>query len=339
MTDLDLHMPLVPKPCALIYPTHTEVQQYTNVLLIDASIQEYQQFIDSANADTFPIVYSSMSSKTDLLELLKTTFTNISRLGLVFHSSSSGDAIMFLDSEPLFVADEVNANQQFIKDIINEFQIKNIDYLACDTLNYPAWTNYYDSISQGTGVIVGASNDKTGNIKYGGDWVLETTSENVELIYFTQSIEYYKYLLATPVTFTDSIGIAYTSNVDGTSCYVSSNITTLSGNIVIPDKVTNNNITYNVTGIGNFAFLECASLTSITIPNSVTSIGNNAFEACTGLKTVIFMDQNRLTSIGTELFKNDVNIFFKNAPFHHSALPPTTPTLYPTYNLKPNPIS
>ena len=153
ITDLT---PRVPNPRALIYPTAIEGHQYSTVLLIDRSVQEYQQLIDAANTDTFPIVYSIMSSKTDLLALLKTTFTSISRLGLVFHSSSSGDSITFLDREPLFVPDEVNANQQFIKDVINEFQIKNIDYLACNTLNYPNWTNYYDSISQDTGVVVGA---------------------------------------------------------------------------------------------------------------------------------------------------------------------------------------
>ena len=39
-----------------------------------------------------------------------------------------------------------------------------------------------------------------------------------------------------------------------------------------------------VTSIGNSAFYNCSSLTSVTIPNSVTSIGNDAFEGCSSLK-------------------------------------------------------
>ena len=42
----------------------------------------------------------------------------------------------------------------------------------------------------------------------------------------------------------------------------------------------------SVTSIGNYAFAECSSLTSVTIPDSVTSIGNSAFEDCSSLTSV-----------------------------------------------------
>ena len=43
----------------------------------------------------------------------------------------------------------------------------------------------------------------------------------------------------------------------------------------------------SITSIGDYAFGECFSLTSITIPNSVTSIGEWAFSYCESLTTVI----------------------------------------------------
>ncbi|MBR2193500.1 MAG: leucine-rich repeat protein [Bacteroidaceae bacterium] len=43
---------------------------------------------------------------------------------------------------------------------------------------------------------------------------------------------------------------------------------------------------YQVTSIGNCAFLNCSGLTSITIPNSVTSIKQEAFAHCTGLTSI-----------------------------------------------------
>ena len=68
--------------------------------------------------------------------------------------------------------------------------------------------------------------------------------------------------------------------------------TSSDGNIVTPNKVealpTIVSNTYvdgkgvikfatNITSIGETAFTNCTSLTSVTIPSSVTSIGNSAF--------------------------------------------------------------
>ena len=47
-----------------------------------------------------------------------------------------------------------------------------------------------------------------------------------------------------------------------------------SGDVVIPETVTYNGITYSVTSLGEDCFYKCSSLTSITIPNSVTSLGD-----------------------------------------------------------------
>jgi hypothetical protein len=42
-----------------------------------------------------------------------------------------------------------------------------------------------------------------------------------------------------------------------------------------------------VTNIGNYAFDDCRSLTTITIPNSVTTIGNRAFAHCRRLRNIV----------------------------------------------------
>lgn len=61
--------------------------------------------------------------------------------------------------------------------------------------------------------------------------------------------------------------------------------------IIIPDSVTS---------IGNEAFYHCVSLTSIVIPDSVTSIGSAAFYDCEALTSVTIGEG--LTSIGGSAF-------------------------------------
>ena len=58
----------------------------------------------------------------------------------------------------------------------------------------------------------------------------------------------------------------------------------------------NTTIPNSVTEIGDFAFYNCDSLTSIVIPNSVTSIGQCAFYGCTGLTSIVI--PNSVTAIG-----------------------------------------
>ena len=72
------------------------------------------------------------------------------------------------------------------------------------------------------------------------------------------------------------------------------------GEIVIPESVVYEDVTYTVTSIGSSAFFRCSGLTSITIPNSVTSIGSSAFSGCTGLTSVTI--PNSVTYIGNWAF-------------------------------------
>ena len=76
-------------------------------------------------------------------------------------------------------------------------------------------------------------------------------------------------------------GIYYNFSGDKSEVtYKNTNYNSYTYEVVIPESVTYNGRPYHVTTIGQSAFSDCSSLTSITIPNSVTSIGIYAFRSC-----------------------------------------------------------
>ncbi|MBO4382417.1 MAG: leucine-rich repeat domain-containing protein [Bacteroidales bacterium] len=64
------------------------------------------------------------------------------------------------------------------------------------------------------------------------------------------------------------------------------------GNLVVPDSVLSNGITYPITAIGVGAFQYCHYLTGVTIPNTVTAIGSDAFYSCSSLVSMIVSTGN-----------------------------------------------
>ena len=201
----------------------SQQSQYKNAILIDNNIREYHNLSAAVGYETLVIVYSYETPKSDILAKLQTNFpnNNIERIAICSHEGEK----RFLQNETFFDASVVqvpnpnfnngvqeepefinqdngflsNDNTQFIIQLVDQYNVQNLDYLACSSLNYEEWKNYYNFIETNTSsnVVIGASDDKTGNIKHGGDWLLENTNENIKSIYFDESIEYYKYLFST----------------------------------------------------------------------------------------------------------------------------------------------
>ena len=99
-------------------------------------------------------------------------------------------------------------------------------------------------------------------------------------------------------------GIYYNLNTATKTAEVTNNNqnggTNYSGSITIPESIVNKGMVFIVKSIGQSAFINQRSLTSITIPNTVTNIGNNAFWGCSSLASINI--PNSVTNIGSNAF-------------------------------------
>ena len=97
-------------------------------------------------------------------------------------------------------------------------------------------------------------------------------------------------------------GIYYNLVPNGNVAEVTEGDNKYKGDITIPSSIKVNDTEYSVTSVGNSAFEDCISLTSITIPNSVTSIAGYAFYNCISLTSITI--PNSVTSIGMCAFRH-----------------------------------
>ena len=114
--------------------------------------------------------------------------------------------------------------------------------------------------------------------------VPDVGSEVVYIEFFEDGIKYKQ-------TAEDKVVVTYPTNGKPGS----SNPNTYTGAINIPAQVTHEGVTYNVTGIANYAFRK-ASITSITLPEGLVSIGE---EAIYDTKITEITLPNTLTTTGT----------------------------------------
>lgn len=98
-------------------------------------------------------------------------------------------------------------------------------------------------------------------------------------------------------------GFYYVGNSTGLSVTCRSHeFNNYQGDIVIPAQVTVDGVTLPVTEIGDSAFADCISLTSVTLPPTITRIGNYAFTHCKYMKDLNFPES--LITIGRGAFSD-----------------------------------
>ena len=110
----------------------------------------------------------------------------------------------------------------------------------------------------------------------------------------------------------DDVDICYNYINHGRELEVTSGKGNYQGTIIIPEEVICTDGTFKVTKIGEKAFYNCTTLTSVSIPNSVKTIGISAFSGCIAMTSI---------SLGNSITAIDFGAFYCCASLNEISFP------------------
>lgn len=93
-------------------------------------------------------------------------------------------------------------------------------------------------------------------------------------------------------------GLKYLINTDDVTATLVAN--NYSGDIVVPEKVTVDEVDYPVVVFGDECFKDCKKLKSVIIPATVAGLGDYCFDGCSSLTSINI--PSFVTSLGQGCF-------------------------------------
>lgn len=184
---------------------YVENTKLNNIVLYDDFFLTYMPVIyESLTPNTIMVPFTISMSYQQLKDILinlkeepNVEFTNIS----FFQDFAENDLYYtFLEEKDLPVYDietvDPSLNEwseviDFYKFIVDDLSINTIDLLFCKIFSNDNWKYIMNKIeSQIPTLTIRSSDDNTGHVMFDGDWVLESETENVNLVkkYFNEQI-------------------------------------------------------------------------------------------------------------------------------------------------------
>jgi hypothetical protein len=161
------------------------------LLLLDVNVDDYIQIQNSVVSDVEVLVFN-MNDTIDTIHERK-KLEQYETVALVQHFNGQHITITTRDQFNMALDEDITLLGNFFK----RFNSPIIDLLACSLLTNVHVKRALYILEQQTGLNFRASDDNTGNLKVGGDWVLESDNINVKDHYFTENINLFKSVLFT----------------------------------------------------------------------------------------------------------------------------------------------
>ena len=296
------------------YDYSADYSQYTRLLLIDGNSVQNQIFATSAKSNTYALSYDSSHDPTELKKFITTKLMFVTRIAVISHGPANvtktfytpdfiGRQPFFTDSDLANNAPSFSVNVQLLKDLVFALSLTRIDFLGCNLLRLEKWKKYFEILKlNAPSLIIGASSDNTGNLKYGGNWTMENTNDNIKNEYFTNAIGNYAGLLLSTTETVSGRTYTFTYTVGVPTCKITA-IDDKSGAVVLPNTLHDGDgNAYSVTATSVQLFALDTTVTSIVLPSTLLSIATKFAFYASNLTSVTFDGTPNVTTINDSAF-------------------------------------
>ena len=137
----------------------------------------------------------------------------------------------------------------FISNLVQQYSIYAIDFLACDIGSDQLWISFFNKINETLNISVRGSTDITG---YSGNFIEEIGNVDLKDIYFTETIELWRGNFAAPIRFNLATNIYFDMSYNNITLSnykiiydISTNFSTSTTAIRVSDISSIKNLTYS----------------------------------------------------------------------------------------------
>ena len=173
-------------------------------VVLHSNIPEKSAFESSLHAEIGKTDYENTTAQYEIVKGL----TDVSYVAFVWESGSG------VYSEDLYSGVTSTNDYGFVHfsnafvDLVKELTAANpglvVDLLSCN-LNEPTFIQEVERIANEEGVVMRYSLNQTGDPDADGDWVLESSGDDVKDLYFTDAIDDWDNVLASNISTTGAI--------------------------------------------------------------------------------------------------------------------------------------
>ncbi len=185
-----------------------------HVLVVSTNVQFYEQLVDAARDNVATVVYDPTHDSLDsIIARIETALHGHKADSIAFATHDQGAGQFYLTGDytvnpgTLMASSDLQAFWQHVGSMVNDNG--RIDLLACSLTANDSGKLLVSQLENITGKNFAASDDPSGNIVNGGDWVLESDGVEVGLIYFSgNKLSVFKGYLQAETKLVASVGQA-----------------------------------------------------------------------------------------------------------------------------------